>query len=44
MEYCEENDVDMDIVPKLITAPLRDKLHAEARKYNFLPKIGMLPI
>tara|TARA_Y100001973_G_C5200960_1_gene337617 strand:+ start:1337 stop:1591 length:255 start_codon:yes stop_codon:yes gene_type:complete len=44
MEYCEDKDIDIDIVPKLLTQSLRDKIHAEALDYNFFPKIGQLPI
>ncbi|SVD59919.1 uncharacterized protein METZ01_LOCUS412773 [marine metagenome] len=42
--YCEENDVDFDIVPKLISGSIKEKLQAEAITLNFLPKVGILPI
>ena len=44
MHYCEENDVDFDIVPKLISNSIKEKLQAEAINLNFLPKVGILPI
>ena len=42
--YCEENDVDFDIVPKLISPSIKEKLQAEATNLNFLPRVGTLPI
>ena len=42
--YCDENGIEMDIAPKLINKPLRDKLENEARNLNLLPKIGSLPV
>ena len=44
MEYCDEVDIDIDIVPKLLTRTLREKVKAEAVTYNFLPKVGLLPV
>ena len=44
MEYCVLHNIDVDITPKLITKALRDKLEAEAIKFNFLPKVGRLPV
>ena len=40
---CEEEDIDIDIVPKLINKSLKDKLEVEARELNFLPRLGSLP-
>ena len=42
--YCDEYEIEMDIAPKLINKPLKDKLENEARNLNLLPKIGSLPI
>tara|TARA_Y100001970_G_scaffold137218_1_gene168861 strand:- start:1561 stop:1815 length:255 start_codon:yes stop_codon:yes gene_type:complete len=44
IHYCEENDVDFDIVPKLISSSIKEKLQAEATNLNFLPRVGTLPI
>ena len=44
IDYCEENDVDFDIVPKLISSSIREKLQAEAMNLNFLPRVGTLPV
>ena len=42
--YCDEADIDLDIVPKLINKSLKDKLEVEARELNFLPQLGSLPL
>ena len=42
--YCDRYEIEMDIAPKLINKPLKDKLENEARNLNLLPKIGLLPI
>ena len=44
MQYCEENNLEIESVPKLVGNPLKEKLEAEAIKLNFLPKTGTLPI
>ena len=44
LEYCVQNDIDTEIVPKLLNKPLKDKLEAEAIRFNFLPKTGSLPL
>tara|TARA_Y100000310_G_scaffold202844_1_gene203080 strand:- start:1845 stop:2099 length:255 start_codon:yes stop_codon:yes gene_type:complete len=44
LEYCTENEIEIEIVGKLITNELRDKLFYEAKSLNFLPNDGMLPI
>ena len=41
--YCDQKDIDLDIVPKLVNKSLKDKLEVEARELNFLPRLGSLP-
>lgn len=36
--YCEENLIEIETVPKLISKPLKEKLKCEATKLNFLKK------
>ena len=36
--FCEQNSVDLDSVPKLISKPLKDKIKFEAMELNFLKK------
>ena len=44
IHYCRENSIELNIVGDLVTANLREKVEAEARNLNFLPKGGVLPI
>ena len=43
LHCCDEEDVDLDIDPKLVNKSLKDKLEVEARELNFLPRWGSLP-
>lgn len=38
VEYCEENNIDLESVSKLITKPLKEKLRFDATELNFLKK------
>ena len=42
--FCDENDIEVDIVPKLLNKSLKDKLELEAMELNLLPRTGALPI
>lgn len=42
--YCEQKGLEPSEVKRLVTKPLREKLEHNARKLNFLPKTGVLPI
>ena len=42
--YCDEHDIELNIVDSLITRNLKEKLEAEAVELNFLPRGGVLPI
>lgn len=46
IEYCELNEIDIELVPKLITKPLKEKLKWNAMELNFLKKtsFGKLPL
>ena len=44
MEYCSDHNIDNEIIPKLLTRQLKEKIQAEAVQYNFLPKVGLLPV
>tara|TARA_Y100001949_G_C15836700_1_gene264428 strand:+ start:54 stop:308 length:255 start_codon:yes stop_codon:yes gene_type:complete len=44
IDYCVRHNIDTDIVPKLLSKSLKDKVEAEAVKFNFLPKTGSLPL
>lgn len=36
--YCEENNIEIETVSKLISKPLKEKLKYDATKLNFLKK------
>jgi len=38
VEYCDENNIDIESVSKLITKPLKEKLKFDATELNFLKK------
>ena len=40
--YCEQQDIDS--VKSLVTKGLKEKIEANARELNFLPKQAQLPI
>jgi hypothetical protein len=41
IEYCESNDIDVELVPKLITKPLKEKLNQKLSNNWRLTKIVM---
>ena len=36
--FCENNNIDLESVPKLISKPLKEKIKYEAMELNFLKK------
>jgi len=36
--YCEENNIELDSVSKLISKPLKEKIKYEAQQLNYLKK------
>ena len=36
IEYCEQNEIELETVKKLIPKPLKDKIMCEAQELNFL--------
>jgi hypothetical protein len=38
LTYCDDNSIEIETVPKLISKPLKEKLKYEATKLNFLKK------
>jgi hypothetical protein len=43
IEVCEKNMIDLEEVKKFVSNSIRDKLEAEARELNYLPKQNTLP-
>ena len=46
VQYCEQNDIEIETVSKLVSKPLKEKLKAEAMYLNFLKPTskGKLPV
>ena len=42
--YCEQEGIEPDTVGYLISKALKQKIEADARELNFLPKQARLPI
>ena len=42
--YCGEQDIEPDSVRGMISKPLKEKIEANARELNFLPRQAQLPI
>jgi hypothetical protein len=38
MHFCEENKIDIESIPKLLTKPLKEKIKFEAMELNFLKR------
>ena len=38
IQFCDDNSVEVETIPKLISKPLKEKLKCEATKLNFLKK------
>jgi hypothetical protein len=44
LDYCRRNNLETDTVGSLISKSLKDKIEANARELNFLPRQAQLPI
>ena len=46
VQYCEDNNIEVDSVNKLVSKPLKEKLRFEATELNYLKKTsrGRLPL
>mgnify|MGYP001345118509 CR=1 FL=1 len=42
--YCGEQDIEPDSVKGMISKPLKEKIEANARDLNFLPRQAQLPV
>ena len=38
VHFCEQNSIDLESVPKLISKPLKEKIKYEAQELNFLKR------
>ena len=46
VDFCEQNSIDLESVPKLISKPLKEKIKCDAQQLNFMKKTSRakLPI
>jgi len=44
IELCEQHNLELEEVKKFISPIIKDKIEAEARKLNFLPRQNELPL
>ena len=46
VHFCEQNSLDLESVPKLISKPLKEKIKCDAQQLNFMKKTSRakLPI
>jgi|TARA_B110000908_G_C10168540_1_gene409652 hypothetical protein len=44
LDYCEKHQMEPDAVAPLISKPLKEKIEANARTLNFLPRVATLPL
>jgi hypothetical protein len=44
IQYCEEIDIDIESISKLINQSLRDKVQNEAEDQNYFKRRGKLPL
>ena len=44
--YCQENEIELETVPKLISKPLKERLRHEAMRLNYMKQSskGVLPL
>ncbi len=44
--YCQENEIEIETVPKLISKPLKERLRHEAQRLNYMKQSskGVLPL
>ena len=42
--YCDQQDIEPDSVKSLISKGLKEKIEANARELNFLPRQAQLPV
>ena len=38
VHFCEQNSLDLESVPKLISKPLKEKIKCDAQELNFMKK------
>ena len=44
VHFCDQNSIDLESVPKLISKPLKEKIKYEAQELNFLKRTSRAKI
>ena len=44
VHLCEKNNLEVEDVKKYISEPIKEKIEAEARRLNYLPRGNELPL
>ena len=44
IHFCEQNNIDVESVPKLISKPLKEKIKYDAQQLNFMKKTSRAKI
>ena len=44
LDYCEKHEIKPDMIAPLVSKPLKEKIEADARELNFLPRVATLPV
>ena len=44
IHYCEQNEIELETVPKLISKPLKEKLKFDAQKLNFIKRTSRVKL
>tara|TARA_Y100001963_G_scaffold84558_1_gene117187 strand:- start:321 stop:539 length:219 start_codon:yes stop_codon:yes gene_type:complete len=42
--YCDKEGLEIESISRMITKPLKQKIEANARELNFLPRQAKLPL
>ena len=42
--YCQKEEIELEAIGSLVSKGLKEKIEANARELNFLPKRAQLPI
>ena len=42
--YCTDQEIEPETVKSMISKPLKEKIEANARELNFLPRQAQLPV
>jgi hypothetical protein len=44
LAICEKHNIEPKVAAKIITKPIKEKIEAEGRDFNLLPRVSTLPV